>query len=158
MRPHFPLWSSSATPPFSFETFPHAATCALLGRVARGRDKAVDRLAVLRGAGIRLPEQRLSQDDVDAALCALAAKLVASGDVQAFGQQQEGFIVIPRLRGEAATCDSSEHIYCLKHCPHVVKNHSLVKANVTPACCFMLALFTSKLPRTPPTPPRFAFV
>ena len=56
---------------------------------------------MLRGAGIRLPEQRLSQDDVDAALCALAAKLVASGDVQAFGQQQEGFIVIPRLRGEA---------------------------------------------------------
>jgi predicted RNase H-like nuclease len=103
LRPHFPLWTSSATPPFSFETFPHAATCALLGRVARGRDKAVDRLAVLRGAGIRLPEQRLSQDDVDAALCALAAKLVASGDMQAFGQQQEGFIVIPRLRGEAAT-------------------------------------------------------
>jgi hypothetical protein len=91
-------------------------------------------------------------------VCALAAKLVASGDVQDFGQQQEGFIVIPRLRGEAATCDSSEHIYCLKHCPHVVKNHSLVKANETPACCFMLALYTSKLPRTPPTPPRFAFV
>ena len=34
-------------------------------------------------------------------VCALAAKLVASGDVQDFGQQQEGFIVIPRLRGEA---------------------------------------------------------
>jgi predicted RNase H-like nuclease len=102
LHPAFPLWTGAAAAPFSFETFPHAITCALLGRIVRGRDKVADRLAALRGAGIRLPEQPLSQDDVDAALCALAAKLVASGDAQAFGQQQEGFIVIPRLRGEAA--------------------------------------------------------
>ncbi len=106
MQPHFPLWTSPATPsegPFCFETFPHAVTCALLGRIVRGQDKSTDRLAALALAGIRLPQRKLSQDDVDACLCALAAQLVASGDAQAFGEKREGFVVIPQFRGALGT-------------------------------------------------------
>jgi predicted nuclease with RNAse H fold len=102
MQPHFPLWTSSACPsegPFCFETFPHAVTCALLGRIVRGQDKSTDRLAALATAGIRLPERPLSQDDIDACICALAAQQVANGDAQAFGDKHEGFIVIPQFRG-----------------------------------------------------------
>jgi predicted nuclease with RNAse H fold len=102
LQPHFPLWTAPAgpsEPPFCFETFPHAITCALLGRIVRGADKSSDRRAVLKLAGIQLPQRTLSQDDVDACLCALAAQLAASGDALVFGAKDEGFIVIPRFRG-----------------------------------------------------------
>lgn len=102
LQPHFPLWEpheGSSQGHFCFETFPHAITCALLGRIVRGQSKAVDRPAALALAGIQLPQRPLSQDDVDACLCALAAQRVAGGDAQAFGRRGEGFIVLPRFAG-----------------------------------------------------------
>lgn len=108
LQPHFPLWSppegsSEALPSkhrFCFETFPHAITCALLGRIVRGADKAADRRAALAVAGIQLPQWQLTQDDIDACLCALAAQIVFGGDLQAFGKSGEGFILAPSFRGD----------------------------------------------------------
>mgnify|MGYP003345736945 CR=1 FL=1 len=67
-----------------FETFPHAATCALRGEVASARDKRKDRLALVTQAGINLP-QRPVMDTIDAALCALAAAGNAAAHFLFFG-------------------------------------------------------------------------
>ena len=100
LQSHFPLWSHAAKAPigsFCFETFPHAVTCALHGRIVRGKDKAIDRPALLAAAGITL-SPTASQDDVDAALCALTAQKAAAGDFETYGNATEGFIVTPRWR------------------------------------------------------------
>ncbi len=77
-----------------FETFPHAATCALRGEVASARDKRKDRLALVTQAGINLP-QRPVMDTIDAALCALVAQYLARNRVRCFGDAESGFIVVP---------------------------------------------------------------
>ena len=100
LQPHFPLWSNATvapTRPFCFETFPHAVTCALRGRIVSGKDKAIDRPALLTAAGITL-RPTASQDDVDAALCALTAATVVAGDFETYGNTTEGIIVTPRWR------------------------------------------------------------
>jgi predicted nuclease with RNAse H fold len=106
LRPDFPLWTdaTNAGPPepFCFETFPHAITCALRGEVVRGKDKAIDRRALLENAGFHLPTYA-SQDDIDAALCALTARHVATGDFEAYGNKREGFVVTPRWRVRPST-------------------------------------------------------
>jgi predicted nuclease with RNAse H fold len=78
-----------------FETFPHAITCALLGRdVASAKRKQTQRRRILEDAGIETTSLR-SIDKVDAALCALTANFLLEGRVVAYGDEPGGFVVVP---------------------------------------------------------------
>jgi predicted nuclease with RNAse H fold len=95
--PRYPLLQG--IPPFagpvSFETFPHAITCALLGReTASAKQKRTQRRDLLAAAGIDVSRLR-SIDALDAALCALTASHLLEGSVRLFGNAETGFIVVP---------------------------------------------------------------
>ena len=77
-----------------FESFPHAVVCALAGRVVPTKPKATVRRAALRARGYDVT-CLVNIDFVDAALCAVAAEAFLKGCVQCFGDEQEGFIVVP---------------------------------------------------------------
>ena len=78
-----------------FETFPHAVTCAILGReVARARQKRVQRRLILKNAGVETGALR-SIDALDAALCALTARFLLERQVHAHGDARGGYIVVP---------------------------------------------------------------
>lgn len=76
------------------ETFPHAVACALQGRVVPARPKAQTRRGILRDLGFNVTPLA-NIDFIDAALCAVAAAFFAVGSFRAFGDQAEGFIIIP---------------------------------------------------------------
>jgi predicted nuclease with RNAse H fold len=79
-----------------FETFPHAITWHLRGANAAARQKRLQRRALLEQAGINTAALT-SIDWIDAALCALAAHLVARGAAcQAYGEPDTGLIVVPQ--------------------------------------------------------------
>jgi predicted nuclease with RNAse H fold len=81
--------------PAAFETFPHAITCALLGRGAvSAKDKRVQRRDALGKLGFDIARFR-SIDDLDAALCAYAAQCLMDGDAHAYGDADGGFIFVP---------------------------------------------------------------
>jgi predicted RNase H-like nuclease len=81
--------------PVCFETFPHAVTCALRGRVVSAKNKRKDRRELLAKAGIALaPHSGI--DTVDAALCALTAHYAAANAVDYYGDAESGFIVVPK--------------------------------------------------------------
>jgi predicted nuclease with RNAse H fold len=83
-----------------FETFPHAVTCAMLGRkIASAKQKRVQRRLILENAGIETKTLK-SIDAVDAALCALTAKLLLEGQVHAYGDAIGGYIVVPVSTGQ----------------------------------------------------------
>lgn len=94
---HFPLFSGGEkiTGRVCFETFPHAITCAFLGTdVASAKQKGPQRREILAREGIETAPLR-SIDDVDAALCALAARYLLEGRVDIYGDEPGGFIVVP---------------------------------------------------------------
>jgi predicted nuclease with RNAse H fold len=96
---HFPLFSGGEkiTGRVCFETFPHAITCAFLGTdVASARQKGPQRRHILEREGIETAPLG-SIDDVDAALCALAARYLLEGRVDTYGDESGGFIVVPKL-------------------------------------------------------------
>ena len=77
------------------ETFPHAVVCALAGKVVAAKPKTRLRRESLRNQGY--DDSGLSNIDfVDAALCALAAEAFLADQWQSFGDQSEGFIVVPQ--------------------------------------------------------------
>ena len=80
--------------PTCFETFPHAAACALAGKVVSAKQKSTIRRALLEAAG--LPSSLFSnQDKVDAALCALTAHRFSVGKFRVYGEAGTGLIVVP---------------------------------------------------------------
>lgn len=91
----YPIYTGgSPSLPCSFETFPHAVVCALAGCHVPARDKnRVRRQAVREEI---LDDRALRNlDFVDAALCAIAARFLVAGDFTAFGDAEEGLIVVP---------------------------------------------------------------
>ena len=77
------------------ETFPHAVVCAMKEQVVSAKHKVSVRRETLRSAGF--DDSRLSNIDfVDAALCAVAAQAFSNGDIKAYGNSDEGFIVVPK--------------------------------------------------------------
>lgn len=82
-----------------FETFPHAITCALLGRdIASAKKKRVQRRQLVEDFGIETRTGNCplrSIDAVDAALCALTASCVLHGATKAYGDSEGGWIVVP---------------------------------------------------------------
>lgn len=95
----YPLFEGSR-PPFgrvSFETFPHAVTCAFLGTdVASARQKRVQRGELVRQHGIAT-EVLKSIDAVDAALCALTAGYLLNSKVRRYGDPAGGYLLVPEV-------------------------------------------------------------
>ena len=92
---HYALFNGTRRAgPACFETFPHAVVCALAGRVVAAHPKRETRRNALRQLGYDVSS--LSNVDlVDAALCALTADGFVRGSYRLFGEQTEGFIVVP---------------------------------------------------------------
>lgn len=77
------------------ESYPHAISCALAGGHVSAKQKFANRTALLRQAGID-PSPLQNIDEVDAALCALAAQHFAAGTFKAYGDAIGGYIIVPR--------------------------------------------------------------
>jgi predicted nuclease with RNAse H fold len=80
----------------SFETFPHAITCAMLGKEASAKRKRVERRLLLERQGIDTDALK-SIDAIDAALCALTAGFLLEGKTHAYGDASAGYIRVPAL-------------------------------------------------------------
>ncbi|AOR72764.1 hypothetical protein BBJ41_34720 [Burkholderia stabilis] len=79
----------------SFETYPYAITCALLGKaVASAKQKRNQRRQLLEQLGIDVSTLR-SVDARDATLCALTAQYVVDGNAHAYGDAEGGYIRVP---------------------------------------------------------------
>jgi predicted nuclease with RNAse H fold len=96
LAPHYRLYDGR-TPllePLCFETFPHAIACSLAGATLSAKHKRVERRRLLDQAGLTT-DALTSIDEIDAALCALAAQHVLAGSFKAFGEAADGFLLIP---------------------------------------------------------------
>lgn len=79
----------------SFETYPYAITCAMLGKaIASAKQKRIQRRQLLERLGIDVSTLR-SVDARDATLCALTAQYVVDGNAHAYGDAQGGYIRVP---------------------------------------------------------------
>ena len=79
----------------SFETYPYAITCAMLGKaIASAKQKRIQRRQLLERLGIDVSTLQ-SVDARDAALCALTAQCVIDGNAHAYGDAQGGYIRVP---------------------------------------------------------------
>ncbi|MCG2583150.1 DUF429 domain-containing protein [Massilia sp. TS11] len=97
LAPSHPLLGAEAwvDGPACFETFPHAIACALLGRAqTSAKLKRPQRSAVLAAHGIDTAALR-NMDDLDAAMCALAAQYLLRGQARSFGDAAGGRIFVP---------------------------------------------------------------
>lgn len=94
--PHYRLYDGRAPVVGSlcFETFPQAIACRLAGETLLAKHKRVDRRRLLERAGIS-SDGLTSIDEIDAALCALAARHVLADNFHAYGDAAEGFILVP---------------------------------------------------------------
>jgi peptide deformylase len=78
-----------------FETFPHAITCAFLGKdTASAKLKRAQRRMILEDHGIDTTLLK-SVDAIDAGLCALTAAYIASGKSKSYGDAVTGYIFVP---------------------------------------------------------------
>jgi predicted nuclease with RNAse H fold len=80
--------------PYCFETFPHAIACALAGKTVSAKSKREDRPKLLAMAGVAT-EPLKNIDEVDAALYALTTQYFLNGKIKSYGDEHEGFIVVP---------------------------------------------------------------
>jgi predicted nuclease with RNAse H fold/5-methylcytosine-specific restriction endonuclease McrA len=78
----------------AIETFPHAVACALAGAVVSAKTKFKVRGDLLRRHGIDASAFK-SIDEIDAALCAVAASAFIGGSFKSYGDSDGGFIVVP---------------------------------------------------------------
>ena len=107
-QPSSPPTALPITGPGCFETFPHAITWNtwdLRGGHATAANKRAERSELLEQAGIDLASLT-SIDQIDAALCALAAHHAAVGRAcHAYGEALSGWIVVPQgqVRREGGT-------------------------------------------------------
>ena len=98
LAPHYRLYDGR-TPtlePLCFETFPQAIACCLACKRLSAKNKRVERRWVLDQAALTT-DALTSIDEIDAALCALAAQHVLAGSFKAFGDAAEGFVLVPTL-------------------------------------------------------------
>ena len=95
LEPAYPLHAGGpVTGPRCFETFPQAVACALAGRIVSAKEKRAVRTALLARAGIAVAGLARI-DEIDATLCALAARHFADGTFQAYGDAAGGYLIVP---------------------------------------------------------------
>ena len=82
----------------SFETFPHAITCAMRGTEnTPAKKKRTQRGELLDTYGIDRALLR-SIDAIDAALCALTAQHLLRHRISVYGEEATGFLFVPDIR------------------------------------------------------------
>jgi predicted nuclease with RNAse H fold len=93
---HYRLLSQLSNAPdrVMFETFPQAVAWALNNGKVLAKNKKVERPKLVRNEGIDTLKI-VGIDMVDAALCAITANRLSTSNVSAFGDAQDGLIVIP---------------------------------------------------------------
>lgn len=85
------------TIPCTFETFPHAISCALVGQdVASAKIKGRQRRALLAALGFNTMFLK-SIDALDAALCAVTAQSFLSRTFRTYGDVEGGFLIVPAV-------------------------------------------------------------
>jgi predicted RNase H-like nuclease len=96
LAPDYPLYNGegAVSGQVCVETFPHAVACALVGKHLSAGHKRADRARLLQEAGVAT-DALTNIDWIDAALCALAAQHLRAGTCKAYGDEAEGFIVVP---------------------------------------------------------------
>lgn len=94
LEARYHLFDGQIRTPACVETFPQAVACALAGKVVSAKQKATIRRQLLNSVGVDIAELR-NIDTVDAALCAVAAYTFVSGAFITYGNEAEGFIVVP---------------------------------------------------------------
>ena len=82
--------------PQCMETFPQAVACALAQRILPAKRKCADRRDVLVKRGLETNMLK-NIDFVDAALCAVAALYLQRNEFDCYGDNKEGFIVVPNV-------------------------------------------------------------
>jgi predicted RNase H-like nuclease len=99
LAPHYRLYDGrhSVLNRACFETFPHAVACALSGGRLSAKHKRKDRRRLVGEAGVSL-DALTNIDEVDAALCAWTAQHFLVGTFKAYGDEAEGFIVVPSVQ------------------------------------------------------------
>ncbi|WP_322033234.1 DUF429 domain-containing protein [Paraburkholderia sp. J76] len=98
----YPLLSSReyAGHRVSFETFPHAIACAVLGKeTVSAKRKLVERRKLLETVGVDSAVLR-SIDAIDAALCAWTAGRLVAGHAKPYGDAAGGYIYVPDVSGQ----------------------------------------------------------
>jgi len=78
------------------ETFPQAVACALAQRILPAKRKCTNRRDVLVKRGLETSTLK-NIDFVDAALCAVAALYLQRNEFDCYGDDKEGFIVVPAV-------------------------------------------------------------
>jgi predicted nuclease with RNAse H fold len=92
---HYALFDGNKTADMCcIETFPHAVVCALAGSVVTAKPKAVTRRQALESQNYKT-DLLNNVDFLDAALCAISANYFSKNNFQSFGNNEEGYIVIP---------------------------------------------------------------
>ncbi len=96
LAPDFPLYTGTLATRArcTVESFPQAVACVLAGEHVSARGKLARRTALLQHAGIDVTALT-GIDEIDATLCALAARALAAGRHHAYGDPTGGFIVVP---------------------------------------------------------------
>jgi len=97
LAPYYPLFDGGLREGrICFETLPHAIVCALAGKVVPANPKNSRRRKILRERGFD-DDSLPNIDFIDAALCAVAAEEFCADRTMAFGNCDEGVIVVPKL-------------------------------------------------------------
>lgn len=135
----YPLYLGVQSARMCIETFSHAVACALAGRLVSAKDKRVVRGDLLQRAG--LPCGAFTNvDEIDAALCALAAQAFAAANFHAYGDESGGFIVVPAEPLGSATSE----IHFIADSPvEAEPSPSRQQADVLGAICSLLPLLTA---------------
>jgi predicted nuclease with RNAse H fold/5-methylcytosine-specific restriction endonuclease McrA len=95
LAPTYPIYTDQPrNERVAIETFPHAIACALAGMVVSAKAKFKLRGDLLRRYGINA-SAFISVDEIDAALCAVAASAFVGGNFRSYGDRVGGFIVVP---------------------------------------------------------------
>jgi predicted nuclease with RNAse H fold len=95
LAPRYPLYTDRCVRTHvAIETFPQAVACALAGTIVSAKIKFRVRGDLLRRYGIDAGALK-SIDEIDAALCAVAASAFVSGKFRSYGDSVGGFIVVP---------------------------------------------------------------
>ncbi len=78
----------------SIETFPQAVAYALAGGIVSAKNKRAVRSELLARVGLPVAELH-NMDEIDAALCAVAAQAFLAEKFKAYGDAAGGFIIVP---------------------------------------------------------------
>jgi predicted nuclease with RNAse H fold len=94
LLPTHPIYDGTRRMRVCIETFPQAVACALAAEIVSAKEKDSVRRGLLERWGLA-PAQFANIDEVDAALCAVAADAFACDRFHGYGDPAGGFVIVP---------------------------------------------------------------